>query len=465
MNKRWSIILLLLMPMSMAFATSIARGPYLSNVTTSGITVAFEVNLFSCSGGVKYATNSYWSAYGAFTNTINSPSSATHHTFMLSGLLPWTDYAYRVFTNSDSSEVHFFRTAPIGTVPFSFIAYGDPRTNQPEHRTVAQQAWSHRTQFVLNSGDLVTDGNTWLGALEWTEFFNSISNLAGDAAYYPAVGNHEDEVDGYFRPQFELPNNEQWYSFDYSNCHFVILNNCADFSPGSAQYNFVEADLTAAAGNYDFIFVCFHCPPYTCGTEHGNDTNSQTYLCPLFEANGVSIVFNGHNHGYERNFVNGIYYIVTGGGGATLYGVSPQSYTIYAESVYHYCLITINGDSLHFEAKYDDGTTFDSFDLTSPLYAEDTQNFIKGFSLNAYPNPFNSSCAIEIPNSEFLITNVEIFDLNGKSVGRLVAPITHNRPPITEFVWRPAPFISSGVYLVRVIYNGKTMTKRIAYLK
>lgn len=40
------------------------------------------------------------------------------------------------------------------------------------------------------------------------------------------------------------------------------------------------------------------------------------YLHPLFAKHGVEIVFNGHDHDYERSTVDGILYIVTGGGGA-----------------------------------------------------------------------------------------------------------------------------------------------------
>ena len=59
--------------------------------------------------------------------------------------------------------------------------------------------------------------------------------------------------------------------------------------------------------------------------------------------------------------VNGITYVVTGGGGAPLYDVGNSPWTVYSEKTYHYCLLTTNSSLLTFEAIKPDGTVFDSF--------------------------------------------------------------------------------------------------------
>ena len=46
-------------------------------------------------------------------------------------------------------------------------------------------------------------------------------------------------------------------------------------------------------------------------------------LVPLFEQYGVDVVFNGHDHHYERSYKDGVYYIVTGGGGVV--GFEPRA--------------------------------------------------------------------------------------------------------------------------------------------
>ena len=481
-EMRWlvkiSIILLLI---GQIFGVSIARGPYLSCVSTSGITITFETDLPTITG-VRWATEDYWDIHSSFEHDSSELSFVSHHSVELGGLTPWTDYVYKVYTDDSESPIHYFRTAPDEFEPFSFVAYGDTRTNQSEHTTIANTASSFGPQIVFNTGDLITDGNSWYGAFEWTSFFDAIAELAGNAPYYPVVGNHEDEIDSYFCPIFELPGNEQWYSIDYSNCHFIILNNNTDYSPGSEQYAFVSSDLAAAYGHYSFIFVFFHRPPYTCGSEHSSNTTTRTTLCPLFETYGVSIVFNGHNHDYERNYVNGVYYIVTGGGGAPLYGVSPEStWTIYAESCYHFCLIEVVGDSLHFTARYDDGTVFDEFSLISPLRINEQEISKPRLKLSARPNPFNSSVEIVVSDGRGLVrqtlSNIEIYDLQGDMVycrrGLLTSndDLLKNRhremsPTSRTFIWTPNETIASGIYFVRAtMKDGQSITKKIFYLK
>ena len=86
--------------------------------------------------------------------------------------------------------------------------------------------------------------------------------------------------------------------------------------------------------------------------------------------------------------------------------------------------------------------------------------------INVSPNPFNAACEIRVTSYELRVTNVEIFGLNGKSVWWLGAPITDNRSPITEFIWRPIKSIPSGVYFIRATTgDGNAISKRIVYLK
>jgi 3',5'-cyclic AMP phosphodiesterase CpdA len=116
-------------------------------------------------------------------------------------------------------------------------------------------------------------------------------------------------------------NKEHWYAFTYGCARFIGLNACEggdSFLPGSEQYQWLVNELQSAAfQNARWQFIWTHNPPYT-SVEQDNtvDANMRTYLVPLFEQYGVDLVFAGHNHQYERSQKAGIYYIVTGGGGA-----------------------------------------------------------------------------------------------------------------------------------------------------
>jgi len=77
----------------------------------------------------------------------------------------------------------------------------------------------------------------------------------------------------------------------------------------------------------------------------------------------VDIIFNGHDHNYERGMVRDINYIVTGGGGAPLRSVGSSWWTIHSEKAFHYCYITSNSSELSFQAIRADGTVIDTFNI------------------------------------------------------------------------------------------------------
>jgi len=72
--------------------------------------------------------------------------------------------------------------------------------------------------------------------------------------------------------------------------------------------------------------------------------------------------------------------------------------------------------------------------------------------LVAYPNPFNSSCAISVP----MHSKVEIFDIDGKKIAKLADG---------QRIWTPEKEIGSGIYLVSATTEDKTITKRIVLIR
>lgn len=88
-------------------------------------------------------------------------------------------------------------------------------------------------------------------------------------------------------------------------------------------------------------------------------------LVPLFVRHGVNLVFNGHDHAYERSVVSDVTYVVSGGGGAPLYGPqgdNPHSLTF--TSAHHAVSVTVKGDTLSGVGVRADGVSFDRFTLT-----------------------------------------------------------------------------------------------------
>jgi hypothetical protein len=86
---------------------------------------------------------------------------------------------------------------------------------------------------------------------------------------------------------------------------------------------------------------------------------------PLFERHGVQLVLAGHDHDYERTQpIQGVTYIVTGGGGRYTRPVGASDFTAFSREVMHFVHGTLHGDSLVLDAIDATGQTFDSVTLT-----------------------------------------------------------------------------------------------------
>lgn len=284
------------------------------------------------------------------------------HIARLTGLQLNTTYFYQVETQGIyKSDTLVFTTAPPQDSAFMFIAFGD---NQPAvNTTILNRIIQENPAFVLHTGDLMQDGNQ---LNQWFDVLNDHQDLLSSTPMMPVYGNHE-ENSPYLTRFFALPENGSsvdnqghWYSFDYNNVHIIGLDIYRDFTPGSEQQDWLLNDLQSINEKISFIIVFFHEPPY-CSGKHGNNLEVQQHLVPIFEEYGISLVFCGHNHLYERSIINGIPYIITAGAGATLYepypGVNP--YSVYAESVFHYCKVHIDDDYLWVEMIREDGSVGD----------------------------------------------------------------------------------------------------------
>jgi 3',5'-cyclic AMP phosphodiesterase CpdA len=207
-----------------------------------------------------------------------------------------------------------------GSEKFTFVAYGDTRSNPEAHAKVIAEIVGLHPEFVLQSGDLVSDGGN---PRQWAQFEQITEPLrAAHIAYYPARGNHDL---GAYYPKF-VPNtfdsgdkvNRLYYAFTRHRNRFIIVDSMEEYEPGSRQYVWLEGELAKARKTSVNMFVMFHEGPFSVGP-HGPTLEAQKYLHPLFVKYHPRAVFCGHDHLYYRTNRDGVPYIVTGGGGAPPY--------------------------------------------------------------------------------------------------------------------------------------------------
>jgi hypothetical protein len=235
---------------------------------------------------------------------------------------------------------------------------------------------------VARAGDTMTS-HVLTGDPAWHPFF-----LAGAQARYPRMAN---------------------FSFDYGNTHWTVLdaNKYMDWNQPSLR-EWVAKDL-AGAQSAAFRFVGFHQPGFNSAREHLTDQWMRT-LAPVFEKGNVDIVVSGHVHNYQRSFPmtfapkpqpdgkpvgpkgevagdwnldhqfgsgaqakpRGVIYIISGGGGASLYNpeqqTDPASWLPFTDRFFSvqnsFSVVDIKGKTLLFRQISIAGKEVDSFQIS-----------------------------------------------------------------------------------------------------
>ncbi len=357
----------------------VSRGPQLAQVGLTSILIAWLSSQASA-GAVEYGLDT---SYGT---RLDSASAGTEHSVRLEGLLAGTQYHYRVLLDgSPASEGHVFRTQPADPdASFRIVVFGDTGSGSARQASVASRVLAAVPALVLISGDVVYDD----GAPRELDphYFVPFAGLIDRIPFYPALGNHDVRtrkgaplLGALYLPVNDADGTERFFSFDYANAHLAALDSNDDLVPGSVQWRWLDSDLTRSRARWKIVY--FHHPPYS-SSRHGSSLGLRRSLTPIFDQHHVDLVFSGHDHNYERTFPMlgeqvvgageepnysdppGTIFVVTGGGGRSLYRSGRSDFTAFSASAYHIVQIDIEGSSLLLRAIHVDGTLLDEVRIT-----------------------------------------------------------------------------------------------------
>ena len=123
-----------------------------------------------------------------------------------------------------------------------------------------------------------------------------------------SMGNHEEDegspssLPSSYLEEFGL--GTSYYSFNYRNIHFLMLNSEIAFNSNSPQYSFAKNDLAIASADaaIKWIIVGFHTPVYTSPSKHPPNVPFRETYHPLFDKYDVDLVLQAHNHNYQRSY-------------------------------------------------------------------------------------------------------------------------------------------------------------------
>ena len=304
---------------------------------------------------------------------------------------------------------------------------GDGEVVHPEHTKVVDRmiasarelaATPFPVRFVLQSGDAVLRGQN---AAMWNVSFSPIIERLTRGAnipYFFSVGNHDVgtnppgdpgraiglhntltamsriiPAEGSPRRLSGYPT----YAFGYGNTFVIAFDS--NIASDAIQFSWVADQLDHLdRARYHHVIAFFHHPPYSSGPHGGGSADPvpgtgrkapdrteaqsiaiRSMYMPLFRKHHVRLLVTGHDHLYdhwvERYDSNGTPYridtLVTGGGGAPLYGyIGEPDLRAYAaaapadnirlehlmrpgdgpaENPHHFVLVRVDGDRLSVE--------------------------------------------------------------------------------------------------------------------
>ncbi len=364
---------------TVAQAGNFNKGPYLQNVSDDSITILWESSV---------RTEGKVILHSQPPRSFASVDDIPMHEVVIDGLSPGQRYRYTVISGGEEKSGEF-ATAPQAGTPFSFIVYGDSRSNASAHARVVERIRQEVPDFLLGTGDIVNVGSS---EADWSKLFQIEGKLLQDAPMFPSLGNHDRQGRGRtasnYRKYFSLPENspdpERYYAFTYGSARFLVLDSNAYSFALTDQSTWIEKQLQSARldKSVEHIFVSMHHPPFSVSL-HGGQSDLREAWTPLFEKYHVDAVFSGHDHAYSRAFKNGVHYFVSGGGGAPLYPRKKKSKALdveatkYFERVNHHLRVQVVGNNVEVTAVRADGTIIESLSWGSLPKLDKSELFAK----------------------------------------------------------------------------------------
>ena len=322
------------------------------------------------------------------------------YTAKLTRLEPGTSYQYRAGYEGCRTDWQTLQTASGGD--FKALIFPDSQSSDYSgwHK-LADTAYANNKDaaFFINMGDLVDNG---YDLSQWNAWFNSVEPMIANIPFAPVMGNHEtytlDWQVGYPTPYltlFNLPangseNTNQYYSFDYNDVHFAVLNTqtdeMAEFNPNlmAQQLEWLRSDLANTTAKWKVVLMHKDVLRYAF-TDRPNSFDPATVqftpwaqqLMPVFDEFNVDAVLTAHLHTYRRrvpmkNFAadsSGTTYILTGVAGsvryANLWQRNPADAALAPQPEdANYLTLEKTDGTLTFKAYLPDGTEFDSVTIT-----------------------------------------------------------------------------------------------------
>jgi 3',5'-cyclic AMP phosphodiesterase CpdA len=245
-----------------------------------------------------------------------------------------------------------------------FAILGDTGTGGKAQYQTGEQVVAFRRVFPFDLALML--GDNMYGGENPKDFVSKFERpyanlLSSGVKFYAALGNHDDVN----QKDYKLFNmkGKRYYTFKPKDGirFFALDSNYMD----KEQLEWLEKELSSSGSDWKIAF--FHHPLYSSGERHGPDQELRRVLEPLFLKYGVSVVFTGHEHFYERlKPQKGIHYFIAGGSAKLREGNigRTEQTAVGFDTDNTFMLCEIDGDRMYFQTISRPGRTVDSGVIT-----------------------------------------------------------------------------------------------------
>jgi predicted phosphodiesterase len=240
-----------------------------------------------------------------------------------------------IVKGSGTQRLELTPSAADGDSPLQFAAVGDCQGRIDVLSKIIDEVNSSDVDFLICLGDLVASGSDD----EYKAFQEAMAAL--NCPYYTIPGNHDVKGDGieYYCRNFS----PEYYSFDYRGIQFILLDSTS-MGMDDEQLAWLQEKLDEGEQP---AYLFLHVPPVDPrGSDHAFlDADQAQAFIELVSApaSSVEAIFSGHIHMFYQGQINGVDFVVSGGGGASLYASAEQG------GYYHFTLCRVAGDGLQLE--------------------------------------------------------------------------------------------------------------------
>jgi predicted MPP superfamily phosphohydrolase len=250
-------------------------------------------------------------------------------------------------------------TFPLKQDSVRFAVIGDSGSGNTKQLELAALMSEWRKKFPFDS--VIMLGDNIYGGDKPRDFERKFEHpykalLDQGVSFYATLGNHDNPNQRFYK-LFNMKE-QRYYAFTKGNVRFFVLDsNYMD----PKQLEWMEKELRASTSPWKICY--FHHPLYSSGEAHGSDTDLRLILEPVLLKYGVTVVFAGHEHFYERiRPQKGIYYFISGAGSKLRqHNIARTDLTAAGFDLdLSFMLVEVAGDELYFQTIARTGKTVDS---------------------------------------------------------------------------------------------------------